>query len=406
MNRIKRSGHYCSECHSSFEELLDKDFDVSPLSFLNFSMLKEWSKRNNITPNQVDVLSNVHVLWECTNCHGEYSCSLFEKTDRSCPFCSNREKLQDFNTLNETHPYLREFWDFSNERDFSEYWFKSNNVVSWVCPCCKINFQCSPAEMISRTDLENQNFQTCPNQCDWRTEVFKNNIFLKEPKLIKEWSDKNNIPIHLAQTTIETKKYWWDCSKCHGTYLCSIPIRREVSQCCPYCNNDKPLKGFNTFDYLYPELAKLWAPNNKVPIDSFVPLLTEKRFYLWRCKECNFEFHERFSIILNKYLNSETKDLKEMCPFCAELKERQDNISFEDLMNEWDYLNNLILGDPERIPNNTQLRFWWICKNNPEHRYRMAIVDKIANVKRSIEPCMFCKGRRRKREHFVPYRKI
>lgn len=103
MNRIKRSGHYCLECHSSFEELLDKDFDVSPLSFLNSSMLKEWSKRNNNTPNQVDVLSNVHVLWECTNCHGEYSCSLFEKTDRSCPFCSNREKLQDFNTLNETH---------------------------------------------------------------------------------------------------------------------------------------------------------------------------------------------------------------------------------------------------------------------------------------------------------------
>lgn len=133
--------------------------------------------------------------------------------------------------------------------------------------------------MISRTDLENQNFQTCPNQCDWMTEVFKNNIFLKEPKLIKEWSDKNKIPIHLAQTTIETKKYWWDCLKCHGTYFCSIPIRREVSQSCPYCSNDKPLKGYNTFDYLYPELAKLWAPNNKVSkvsIDSFVPLLTEK----------------------------------------------------------------------------------------------------------------------------------
>nr|WP_244265430.1 zinc-ribbon domain-containing protein [Streptococcus parasanguinis] len=59
--------------------------------------------------------------------------------------------------------------------------------------------------------------------------------------------------MHLAQTTIETKKYWWDCSKCHGTYLCYIPIRREVSQCCPYCNNDKPLKGYNTFDYLYPD---------------------------------------------------------------------------------------------------------------------------------------------------------
>lgn len=34
----------------------------------------------------------------------------------------------------------------------------------------------------------------------------------------------------------------------------------------------------------------------------------------------------------------------------------------------------------------------------------MAIADKIANTKRSIEPCMFCKGRIRKREPFVPYR--
>ncbi len=127
------------------------------------------------------------MLWECTNCHGEYSCSLFEKQIGLVHFVQIEKKLQDFNTLNETHPYLREFWDLSNERDFSEYWFKSNNVVSWVCPCCKINFQCSPAEMISRTDLENQTFKHVLINVTGGLKVFKNNIFLKEPKLIKEW---------------------------------------------------------------------------------------------------------------------------------------------------------------------------------------------------------------------------
>ena len=116
---------------------------------------------------------NVRIVTESIHAH------YLKKQIGLVHFVQIEKNFRIFNTLNETHPYLREFWDLSNERDFSEYWFKSNNVVSWVCPCCKINFQCSPAEMISRTDLENQNFQTCPNQCDWRTEVFKNNIFLK-----------------------------------------------------------------------------------------------------------------------------------------------------------------------------------------------------------------------------------
>ena len=67
-------------------------------------------------------------------------------------------------------------------------------------------------------------------------------------------------------------------------------FEERVSQCCPFCNNDKPLNGYNTFDYLYPELAKLWAPNNKVSIDSFVPLLTEKGFIYGAAKNVTSNF--------------------------------------------------------------------------------------------------------------------
>ncbi|WP_414335388.1 zinc-ribbon domain-containing protein [Streptococcus oralis] len=52
------------------------------------------------------------------------------------------------------------------------------------------------------------------------------------------------MPVHLALSHIETKKYWWNCSVCRGEYLCSIPIRREVPNTCPYCNNEQALKGY------------------------------------------------------------------------------------------------------------------------------------------------------------------
>ena len=134
--------------------------------------------------------------------------------------------LKGYNTLQETHPYLEKFWDKSNDKSISEYWHKSSECINWICPCCNVNFHCSPNEMISRTDLENSNFQTCPNHCDWDTLVFNNDILYNFPKLQEEWSDKNGLPVHLALSHIETKKYWWKCSVGQGEYLCSIPIRK------------------------------------------------------------------------------------------------------------------------------------------------------------------------------------
>ena len=39
-------------------------------------------------------------------------------------------------------------------------------------------------------------------------------------------------------------------------------------------------------------------------------------------------------------------------------------------MGEWDYLNNILLANPERVTGKSQIRVWWKCKNNPNHRYK------------------------------------
>ncbi|HFI0409956.1 TPA: zinc-ribbon domain-containing protein [Streptococcus suis] len=159
----------------------------------------------------------------------------------SCPFCSNKEMLRGFNTLDKTHPYLKQFLHSNNLERLTDYWYQSTEEITWKCPCCDISFECSPKEMFARTDSKNAFVQSCPNFCEWTTSVFKNNSLYNEPILIKEWSEKNKIPMFLALTNVETKKYWWNCSDCKNDYLCSIPIRREIQSCCPYCNNELPL---------------------------------------------------------------------------------------------------------------------------------------------------------------------
>ena len=136
--------------------------------------------------------------------------------------------------------------------------------------------------MISRTDLENSNFQTCPNHCDWDTLVFNNDILYNFPKLQEEWSDKKWIACSFSiEPQLKQKKYWWKCSVCQGEYLCSIPIRKEVIDSCPYCNDEQALKGYNTIADTYPELCDLWSSKNVEKPDEVTKIVRKPRIKIF-----------------------------------------------------------------------------------------------------------------------------
>lgn len=406
--RIRRTGYYCTECHASFNKPITEQMMNPPLSFLHSQHLNEWSAENEIAESQVDTLSNIDVRWNCTNCEGTYSCKVLDKDNHSCPYCQDQKMLRGFNTLEKTHRFLKDFWNAKNTRNLDDYWHKSNDLVSWVCPCCGIEFDCSPKEMILRTELGNWNFQTCPNFCEWVTSIFKNNAFHNEPILVEEWSEKNKMPIFLAQTDIETKKYWWCCSNCHGEYLCSIPRRREVKNSCPYCSNKEPLKGLNTLLDLYPDLNSMWNVENNVSTEEIVIDTKSNKRYLWHCNTCYCNFREKLNVVLERYLKSNPPSTDNVCPNCTDqiIPAVQNNLkeTHPHLMSEWDYLNNILLANPERVTGKSLIRVWWKCQNNPNHRYKKLIRERVLFEKRNMEPCIICKGRRRKREHFVPFK--
>ncbi|RGF99882.1 hypothetical protein DWY78_05295 [Ruminococcus sp. AF27-12AA] len=68
--------------------------------------------------------------------------------------------------------------------------------------------------------------------------------------------------------------------------------------------------------------------------------------------------------------------------------------------NEWNWINNYVLVDPDEITEKYSTNVWWICKRNPDHVYELSVSEKILYKKRHRESCPYCKGRRRKKRLF------
>ena len=391
ISRIKRDSFYCTNCKATFDTPIKAK--ANPLLHTDRNLFKQFIP-THVKSNMIDSLSDILVRWQCFKCHGQYECSVVKRHFEGCPYCDNKLMLKGYNTLQETHPYLEKFWDKSNDKPISEYWYKSSKCINWKCPCCEVSFYCSPIEMISRNDLENSNFQTCPNHCDWDTLVFNNDILYNFPKLQEEWSDKNGLPVHLALSHIETKKYWWKCSVCQGEYLCSIPIRKEVIDSCQYCNNEQALKGYNDLETTHPWLIKEWSTFNKQEMSSVRANSTYNAW--WKCPVCTGEYQQ---VIKEKFYRDNS------CPYCRNQKVLK---GFNDLattqqslMNEWDYVNNLLIASPTEITELSNMSVWWICQENQDHRYKIQVRERMAYRKRNKKACSICKGHRRKQEHFV-----
>ena len=383
ISRIKRDGFYCNNCKATFDTVIK--VKANPLLHTDRNLFKQFIP-TLVKSNMIDSLSDILVRWQCFKCYGQYDCSVVKRHLEGCPYCDDKLMLKGYNTLQETHPYLEKFWDKSNDKSISEYWHKSSECINWICPCCNVNFHCSPNEMISRTDLENSNFQTCPNHCDWDTLVFNNDILYNFPKLQEEWSDKNGLPVHLALSHIETKKYWWKCSVCQGEYLCSIPIRKEVIDSCPYCNDEQALKGYNTIADTYPELCDLWSSKNVDKPDEVTKSSeTENKIFNWICDCCDLEFQERLGIVLGVFTNNNSNSLNSICPYCnKKIPKPNETLSYVKpyLNNEWVKELN---GDIDTFFYDSNALTNWICRKC--HRSFKA---KISDRHKNDQCCPYC----------------
>lgn len=63
--------------------------------------------------------------------------------------------------------------------------------------------------------------------------------------------------------------------------------------------------------------------------------------------------------------------------------------------------NYLLPKSPYDVFDTSNYKFWFNCKNNPKHKYLMSPSARLMFQKRNREPCLYCRGQRRKLNHFI-----
>ena len=185
----------------------------------------------------------------------------------------------------------------------------------------------------------------------------------------------------------------WRCPVCQGDYSCSIQDREIGDSSCPYCSNRRRLGGFNTLEVTNEELAAEWSPNNIRPITDFFE--TDVYFAYWICPECLGEYKCRIC-------DRKVGDNK--CPYCNGIKVLENYnslyVKHNDLMEEWDYKNNYLICNPNKISDKSNTHVWWICPDC-KNTYSLQVKVRVYYKKRKRKPCPYCKGLRQKKRYFL-----
>ena len=310
-----------------------------------------------------------------------------------CPYC-NKKIPKPEESLGYKKPFLKSEWLENINGDIYNVFSNSNDIIEWICRKCHRNFK---AKISNRAEDD----KCCP-YCSNRILIKGiNDLATTHPHLIKEWSNLNDRQLSCL-TNKSSYKAWWKCSVCSNTYQQVVSSKLISKTSCPYCRKTKVLKGFNDLATTHPWLIKEWSTLNDRDRDSSSIMCNSNYRAWWKCAECSKEYRQsvKKKILMNK----------SCCPYCRNnkvLKGLNDlATTHEYLLNEWDYLNNILLAKPTEIDEKSNKIVWWICKDDPNHRYKFKINEKIKYEKRNLITCKICKGLRRKQEHFVQFAKI
>ena len=300
-------------------------------------------------PTQFTAYSNKRVNWKCSKNHSWTSTinNITSKGSRSktpCPYCLNQRVLVGFNDLATCDPELaREAYGWDPTSEVSG----SHKKKSWRCS----NDHIWDAAIFSRSGDQKSGCPYCANQKVWPG---FNDLATKNPELASEadgWDP--------TRVTFRANKHLpWKCPLGHRwTALLS---NRGKGIGCPFCANQKVLRGFNDLQSREPELAReahLWNP-------STVVSLSERKLE-WRCA------------LGHIYRTSPARRLSgDGCPFCSG---HQVLFGFNDLLTlNPDLATQAIGWDPSTLTSKSSKRRKWKCDQG--HQWIQSVATRAAGI--------------------------
>ena len=272
-------------------------------------------------------------------------------------------------SFEEKYPKYSRQWDYEkNSKKPSEvsygsgtkYWWKCSKGHSWIsspnvmsrgvqCPYCSGLYPIK-----GETDLKTTN-----------------------PEYLQIWNFEENEKLGIKPENVKRgskTKVFWKCEKGH-TWLAPISRVTIENRGCPYCTNQKVLKGYNDFATKAVNILSEWNyKKNTVKPDEVYYSSTKKIW--WICSKCQNEWQA--SIISRVAKNSG-------CPECASKKWRQTQLkkqiknegsfaeNYPELLKEWNYeKNNKLNINPNHYVSKSSKSVHWKCKYGHEWEARIS----------------------------------
>ena len=205
---------------------------------------------------------------------------------------------------------------------------------------------------------------------------YKNQIKKHKDYIYKQWDySKNGLILPEMLSESSHKKIWWKCEKGHSWQTAMYHRCKENATGCPYCCNQKVLRGFNDLETVYPELTKEWdfEKNNDNPSDY-----TSKSYHKvwWKCSNGH-----SWVAGINKRV------LGQGCPICKGkivLEGYNDFASlYPEIAKEWNYARNTGI-KPNAVTKGSNKKVWWKCKDG--HEWECTINKRVYKKSK----CPFC----------------
>ena len=284
-------------------------------------LIKEWHSDNK-SMNSYLAGSEQKVWWICElnycGCH-IWQAAINKRTNKKptgCPYCARNPRPCIHSNLEVQFPHLKIEWDPNNLKKMSEYTYRSNIVVSWICK----NSPCSCHTW--KTAIYNRTKKDKPSECPFCSKFTErvcvhNNLEALFPELKSEWNPDN--PKLMKDYSYGSSDIVsWICSrnKC-GCHIWETAITKRTKKInptgCPFCNRNKACQ-HNNIETEYPELKIEWHPDNTRPMKEFGSGSIAK--IKWVCSKNQSHIWE--TVIYARTARS--KDKGTDCPHCSKSK--------------------------------------------------------------------------------------
>lgn len=187
---------------------------------------KEWSEKNQVSPDEITIGSNKRVWWK-GKCGHEWEAIVKNRVNGAgCPYCNGNRVLKGFNDLASLHPRLAAEWSEKNNGTGPEdVTAKCNKKVLWKCS--------SGHEWMARISDRTEG-HGCP-YCAGKLLAGFNDLATTRPDLLTEWSDRNECGPQDV-TEFSRKSVWWKCHKCGYEWKATVITKVKGTEC-PQCRH-------------------------------------------------------------------------------------------------------------------------------------------------------------------------